>query len=78
MPSPTSLVAVHLGRVDVLVAYFDGLSNSLCGVLGFDLKYSETELRDCVAIIKGNVWYHAQSRKTPSCVVTCLPDSGAK
>src|SRR5215216_6742396 len=72
-----SLVAVHLRGVDVPVAYLDGLSNRLCGVFGLDLKYPETELRDGVSIVQGNVWYNGQSRTTPSCLVTCLPDSGA-
>src|SRR5215208_2307822 len=71
------LVAVHLRRVDVPVADLDGLSNRLCGVFGLDLKHPETELRDCVSIVQGYVWYHAQSRTTPSCLVNCLPDSGA-
>ena len=71
------LVAVHLRSVDVPVAYLDGLSYRLCGLFGIDLKHPETELRDGVAIVQGNVWYHAQSSTTPSCLVTYLPDSGA-
>src|SRR5215211_7586837 len=72
-----SLVAVHFRRVDVPVAYLDGLSNRLCSLVWLDLKYPETELRDGVSIVQGNVWYHVQSRTTPLCVGTCLPGSGA-
>jgi hypothetical protein len=70
------LVTVHLRSVDVPVAYLDCLSNRLCGLVRLDLEDSETELRDDVAIVEGNVWYHAQSRTTPLCLVTYLPDLG--
>ena len=71
------LVTVHLRGVDVPLAYLDGLSNRLCGLLRLDLEDPKTELRDGVAIVESDVRNHAQSRTSPSCLVTYLPDSGA-
>jgi hypothetical protein len=64
------LVAVHLRSVDVPVAYRDGLSNRLCGLLWLDLEDPETELRDGVAIVESDVRNRAQSRTSPSYLVT--------
>src|SRR3712207_2057632 len=64
------LVAVHLRGVDVPVADLEGFAHRLRGVLGLDLEDPETELRDGVAVVKGNARDRVQSRPTPSSVVT--------